>query len=198
MSPQELLEQLRPLYDEIKRKPPATADDNCGQALRETIEFYLCLASDGNVVELPRGVKLTNSPAAARGTPPRGRRVPDSNLENWFTYHSPQNHPDPNVALRFEAIRSSGYAMSSVIRDHAPAGPDVTTAIRCVREEVMWANAAIACEQSGDPDPEVQVPVAVLSSRAVSLRLRGEASGVPWLPRGLYEEEDESFRSHDP
>lgn len=67
--------------------------------------------------------------------------ITDAQLDNWFTYHS----PEPGQQEKYVAIRESGLAMAKTIRDNAPACADTTAAIRKVREAVMTGNQAIAC-----------------------------------------------------
>lgn len=74
----------------------------------------------------------------SRGPGPIGRYE----IDNWFTYHKP--HGDQSG--RYEAIREAGRGMALVILEHTPPGPDQTAAIRKIREAVMTANQAIACE----------------------------------------------------
>lgn len=63
-------------------------------------------------------------------------------LDNWFTYHKPcEGQPE-----KYEAIRAADRAMAQVIVDNTPPSADQTTAIRKIREAVMTANAAIACD----------------------------------------------------
>mgnify|MGYP001589931017 CR=1 FL=1 len=64
-------------------------------------------------------------------------------IENWFTHHPPK---DMTAINAYHAIREAGKAFAYTILEHAPAGADQTAAIRKVREAVMTANAAIACE----------------------------------------------------
>jgi hypothetical protein len=68
--------------------------------------------------------------------------ITDSQLDNWFTYHSPK----PNQPASYEAIREAGKLLAIAIRDLTPPSADQTAAIRKVREAVMTANAAIACD----------------------------------------------------
>jgi hypothetical protein len=64
-----------------------------------------------------------------------------SDLENWFTYHS----PTPEQLPKYQAIREAAKAFATVIVDNTPSSADQTAAIRKVREATMTANAAIAC-----------------------------------------------------
>lgn len=66
----------------------------------------------------------------------------DPDLENWFQYHAPrEGQPD-----LYEKIRASGMIFAQVIRNCTPRSADQTAAIRKIREAVMTANAAIACD----------------------------------------------------
>ena len=62
-------------------------------------------------------------------------------IENWFTYHD-----DPNKVPKYKAIREAAKYLAGIIVDNTPEGPDQSAAIRKLRECVMTANAAIACE----------------------------------------------------
>ena len=64
-------------------------------------------------------------------------------VENWFTHHPPADLATIN---RYHAIREAGKALALAIQEHTPVGADQAAAIRKVREAVMTANAAIACE----------------------------------------------------
>lgn len=64
-------------------------------------------------------------------------------LDNWFTHHPPQDLTTINA---YHAIREAGRQLALTILEHAPAGADQAAAIRKVRDAVMTANAAIACE----------------------------------------------------
>lgn len=69
--------------------------------------------------------------------------ITDQDIDNWFTYHAPTHEQQ----LKYAAIRGGARALAKIIVDNTPASADQTTAIRKVREAVMTANAAIACEQ---------------------------------------------------
>lgn len=64
-------------------------------------------------------------------------------LDNWFTYHA----PDQAQAKKYETIRTAARFFAQVIVDNTPEGPDQSAAIRSLRECVMTANAANACEE---------------------------------------------------
>lgn len=67
--------------------------------------------------------------------------IPDKSLDEWFTHHAPKG----DQAGRYGEIRNAGRAFADLVNALCPDGPDKTTAVRTIREAVMWANAAIAC-----------------------------------------------------
>mgnify|MGYP001823323281 CR=1 FL=1 len=62
---------------------------------------------------------------------------------NWFQYHKP--HGDQS--LRYERIRAAGKVLADTMAECCPDSSELTVAIRRVREAVMFANAAIACNE---------------------------------------------------
>lgn len=64
-----------------------------------------------------------------------------TNVDNWFTYHS----PTPDQLPKYAAIREAGRQLAITILNNCPASADSSAAVRKVREAVMTANAAIAC-----------------------------------------------------
>jgi hypothetical protein len=60
-------------------------------------------------------------------------------LSDIFTYHD-----DPEAVPHYEAIRAKAKELAETIVEHTPVSADQTTAVRTLREAVMWANAAIA------------------------------------------------------
>jgi hypothetical protein len=68
----------------------------------------------------------------------------ESRLDNWFTYHPPIR----DQAERYQEIRQRGGMFVSVIEELAPDSPEKEQALTKVREAVMWANAAIACNEA--------------------------------------------------
>ncbi len=64
-------------------------------------------------------------------------------IENWFVYHAPQG----DQSQRYEALRSKAKELAVLIAESTPACADQSAAIRKLRECVMTANAAIACEE---------------------------------------------------
>jgi hypothetical protein len=71
------------------------------------------------------------------------RHTTADNILHWFTYHPPANESQKQ---HYEAIREAGKEFAMALLQHTPSCPDQTVAIRRVREAVMIANAAIACE----------------------------------------------------
>lgn len=66
-----------------------------------------------------------------------------ADLDRWFTHHA----PTAEQLGRYAILRAGAHAFAQVILETTPPGPDQTTAIRKVREAVMTANAAIACDE---------------------------------------------------
>lgn len=64
-------------------------------------------------------------------------------LDNLFSYHPPKGDQVP----RYTEIREAGKALAVKILECTPSGADQTAAINKVRETVMFANAAIACNE---------------------------------------------------
>jgi hypothetical protein len=64
-------------------------------------------------------------------------------LDNLFIYHAPKG----DQVERYQKIRDAGKALAEVILDCTPKSADQSAAIRKVREAIMTANAAIACNE---------------------------------------------------
>lgn len=69
--------------------------------------------------------------------------ISEDDIDNWFTFH-PAN---TSQAERYNVIRAGAHAFAGIILKYTPPCADQTAAIRKVREAVMTANAAIACEE---------------------------------------------------
>ena len=67
--------------------------------------------------------------------------IGESDIENWFTYHS----PTPEQVPKYLEIREAGKAFAAVVVKNTPSSADQTAAVRKIREAVMTANQAIAC-----------------------------------------------------
>lgn len=69
--------------------------------------------------------------------------IAQSDIDNWFTYHSPKgDQPE-----RYVMIRDKARELADLINRTVPDSADKTAAIRKLRECVMTANAAIACNE---------------------------------------------------
>jgi len=68
--------------------------------------------------------------------------ITEAEIKNWFTYHA----PGANDPAHYDAIREAGKALASAIVEHMPPSADQAAAVRKVREAVMTANAAVACQ----------------------------------------------------
>lgn len=64
-------------------------------------------------------------------------------IDNWFSHHS----PDSDQLERYELIRKTAKVMANVMVKTIPPCADRTSALRKLRETVMAANAAIACNE---------------------------------------------------
>lgn len=63
-------------------------------------------------------------------------------IDNWFMYHAPVG----DQLERYAILRTAAKIFAETINKHVPESADKTASIRKVREAVMTANAAIACE----------------------------------------------------
>jgi len=73
----------------------------------------------------------------------QGGNMDHFEIDNYFTYHQPKD----DQAARYQAIREAAKQLGYAIIDHTPQCADQTAAIRKIREAVMTANAAIACNE---------------------------------------------------
>jgi hypothetical protein len=91
--------------------------------------------------------------------------VTKEHIDVWFKYHPPQNASQQE---KYERLRDGAKAFAQIILETTPVSADQTAAIRKVREAVMTANAAIACDGllpahplekkvSNDPPMELRV-----------------------------------------
>lgn len=66
-----------------------------------------------------------------------------SELDSKFTYHAP--HGDQTS--RYEQVRSGGRELAKLINVLCPDSHEKDLAVDRLREVIMWANAAIACNE---------------------------------------------------
>jgi hypothetical protein len=67
--------------------------------------------------------------------------ITQNDLDNWFTYHSPKSED----IEKYTEIRQMAYNLADTILRLTPPSADQTADIRKLRDAVMTANAAIAC-----------------------------------------------------
>jgi hypothetical protein len=64
-------------------------------------------------------------------------------LDRLFTYHAPKG----DQPARYQAIRSHGRALASVIMSTVPDCPEREQAMNLLRLAIMSANQGIACNE---------------------------------------------------
>jgi hypothetical protein len=64
-------------------------------------------------------------------------------MDNWFIYHPPKTNED---VIRYQKIRDKAKEFAELVIKLTPPCADQSAAIRKIREAVMTANAAIACD----------------------------------------------------
>jgi hypothetical protein len=67
--------------------------------------------------------------------------IPQTNIDNWFTYHA----PTAETLAAYNAIREAAKVYAEVVNQYVPDCADKTAAVRIIRESVMAANLAVAC-----------------------------------------------------
>ena len=75
--------------------------------------------------------------------------MPPIDVERIFTYHPPKG----DQAERYVLLRDAAKGLALLIRGSTPISPEQTLAIRKLQECVMFANAAIAINEAGEPEP---------------------------------------------
>jgi hypothetical protein len=69
--------------------------------------------------------------------------ISDEELRHWFTYHA----PGPGDPEAYVEIREAGLQLARAIVKNTAMSADQTAAVRKVREAVMTANQARACDR---------------------------------------------------
>ena len=64
-------------------------------------------------------------------------------IDNWFSYHGPKG----DQLARYQLIRDAGKALATTIVMNTPISKEQQMALDKIREAVMIANAAIACNE---------------------------------------------------
>lgn len=70
------------------------------------------------------------------------------NVENTFRYHAPKG----DQPARYEALRAKAKELATLIQESTPASREQSVALTSLQQAVMWANAAIAINES-QPEP---------------------------------------------
>lgn len=71
------------------------------------------------------------------------QRITAADLDNMFTYHAPKGDQQE----RYVNLREIAKELAILMVKYCPPCADTTAAIRQLRESVMSANAAIACNE---------------------------------------------------
>jgi hypothetical protein len=75
--------------------------------------------------------------------------IGQAELAKRFTYHPP--HDDQ--VNRYQDIREHARAFATLLDRHCPDSREKSLALTALDETVMWANASIARNESGEPAP---------------------------------------------
>jgi hypothetical protein len=73
--------------------------------------------------------------------------ISQNDIDNWFTYHA----PTPEQLVAYNDIRQAAKIYAETVNKHVPDSADKTTAIRKIRDSVMAANLAVACNWPAVP-----------------------------------------------
>lgn len=74
-------------------------------------------------------------------------QIKNVQIESIFTYHRPIN----DQPKRYEEIRNEAKSFALLIDSHCPASREKSLAITSLQQTVMWANAAIAINETEQP-----------------------------------------------
>jgi hypothetical protein len=78
--------------------------------------------------------------------------VPDGeqldNIRNRFSYHPPNG----NQKMRYELIRAGAHAFAVLLVSHCPDSRELSLAMTHLQQAMMFANAAIACNETPTND----------------------------------------------
>jgi hypothetical protein len=67
-------------------------------------------------------------------------------VQNTFQYHAPK----ADQPARYEALRTKARELATLIQESTPASREQSVALTNLQQAVMWANAAIAINESGE------------------------------------------------
>lgn len=79
--------------------------------------------------------------------------IAQKDIDNWFTHHPPSEEQ----LTAYKDIRQAAKIYAETVNKHVPDSADKTAAMRKIRESVMAANLAIAC------NTPVEVPTTVVA-----------------------------------
>lgn len=65
------------------------------------------------------------------------------NIDNTFTYHAPFG----DQASRYEQLRAKAKETAQLIDSCCPDSREKSLALTSLQQTIMWANAAIACNE---------------------------------------------------
>jgi hypothetical protein len=78
--------------------------------------------------------------------------IPQDQINHWFRYHA----PNAEQLVAYSDIRQAAKIYAETVNKHVPDCADKTAAMRTIRESVMAANQAVACNW-----PEVEAAPSV-------------------------------------
>lgn len=76
---------------------------------------------------------------------------PQSDIDNWFTHHS----PSLDQLNAYREIRTAAKIYAETVNKHVPDSADKTAAMRKIRDSVMAANLAVACHVQPPARPTI-------------------------------------------
>lgn len=79
--------------------------------------------------------------------------IAQKEINNWFEYHA----PTPEQLIAYNDIRQAAKIYAETVNKHVPDSAYKTAAMRKIRESVMAANLAIAC------NTPIDVPTTVIA-----------------------------------
>ena len=78
--------------------------------------------------------------------------IAQKDIENWFSYHAPV----AEQLVAYNDIRQAAKIYAETVNKHVPDSADKTAAMRKIRESVMAANLAVACNWTAPtPVPDI-------------------------------------------
>jgi len=102
-------------------------------------------------------------------------------IENDFTYHAPQG----DQPKRYEALRAKAKEFALVIAGLTPQSREQSLALTKLEEVAMWANAAIARNETDFVTPGVEEPIRVRFASLAGLVVVVHARELDMLVKSL-------------